>query len=128
MLHSRKKRLEHVIRESLASIISEMKDPRVNLLTVTEVRLSSDLRLATVYVSMLDKRKAGNALKALSSAHGFIKKQLGERVVIKYLPDVLFKYDESLDRAARIETLLAGIREEEAAHAPEDPVADEETQ
>jgi ribosome-binding factor A len=112
MLHSRKKRLEELVKEEVARIIDGMKDPRVNMVTVTDVRMSSDLKLARVYVSTLEKERVPQVISALKGAHGFIRKSLGERLVVKYLPDVEFFYDDTFEHVARIEELLGKIREE----------------
>ena len=120
MLHSRKKRLENLIREEVALIIEAMKDPRLDMVTVSEARMSNDLKTVNVFVSVLEDQRRQALMDALEKARGFIKKELGSRIVVKYMPDIIFRYDESFNRAARIDQLLRTIHEE----TPEDPTMD----
>ncbi|MCD6385475.1 30S ribosome-binding factor RbfA [Candidatus Sumerlaeota bacterium] len=121
MLHSRKKRLEELIKEEVAKIIDQMKDPRVRMVTVTEVSLSNDLRYATVYVSILERERVDETMHALKRAQKFVRRELGSRIVVKYLPEVQFKYDKTFEQIARVEELLSQIKrdsgESEGTHA-----------
>lgn len=112
MLHSRKKRLEELIKEEVAKIIDQMKDPRIRMVTVTEVTLTNDLRLATVYVSMLERDRVEETMGVLKRAQKFIRRELGSRIIVKYLPEVQFKYDKTFEQMARVEELLAQIKRE----------------
>ena len=115
MLHSRKKRVEGLIQEEVAWIISQMKDPRLGMVTVTSVKLSSDLRLATIYVTVLRQEKKEETMEILQKAQKFIRHELGTRIVIKYLPDIRFRYDETLERASRINELLSELDKEKTS-------------
>lgn len=112
MLHSRKKRLESLIQQEVAQIIDQLKDPRISMVTVTNVSMNNDLSVAHIYITVLDERHREETMKALEKAHGFIKKELGNRLIIKYMPDIKFEYDETIRRAARIEELLTQLHRE----------------
>jgi ribosome-binding factor A len=101
-------RVNEVIREVLgAAITTELKDPRVGFVTVTEVETSPDLRTARVYVSVLGTvTEREQALKGLRSAHGFLQSRIASEVRIKRTPTLTFHYDESIERAARLSRLL----------------------
>lgn len=112
MLHSRKERLEGLIKEEVAKILDQLKDPRKGMVTVNAVKLTKDLRLATIYVSVREDERIKKTMRVLEQARGFIKRELASRVILKYLPDIQFKYDESIQRAARIEELFLKIDKE----------------
>lgn len=88
-------------------VTNELKDPRVGFVTITEVRPAPDLKSARVYVSIYGtdaERK--ESLAGLNAAAGYLQRQLGRRVKLRYIPHLTFAVDESLDRAMRIEALL----------------------
>jgi ribosome-binding factor A len=98
----------------LGELILALKDPRVGFVTVTGVRVTPDLRLARVAVSVLgddDARKA--SLAGLESAKPVLRAELGRQMRMKYLPDLVFELDEGADRAERIEQLLHEIHQHE---------------
>jgi ribosome-binding factor A len=105
----RPERLAEQIREEISLIIAgDLEDPRLLLVTVTEVRLSSDLRNAKVYVSVAgNEDEAKESMRALKHAAGFIRHQLGLVLRMKKIPDLHFVYDQTLETAARIEQLLS---------------------
>jgi ribosome-binding factor A len=113
----RAERLAEQIKEEVSLIIAgEVEDPKVGFVTVTDAKLSSDLRHAKIYVSVLgtaDEVKV--SLSALRHAGGFIRHQLGAVLRMKHTPELHFVYDDADLRAARIEELLS----EEAAKAQE---------
>lgn len=118
MLHSRKERLEELIHQEVAKIIDQLKDPRMGMVTVSEVRLTNDIKLATIYVSILETERIPEIMKTLKQARGYIKKVLASRIVVKFMPDIQFKYDETIQRAARIEQLLQLIKKEHSESEP----------
>jgi ribosome-binding factor A len=102
--------VRHVLGEALAG---ELKDPRVGFVTVTDVRTSPDLRHARVYVSVLGKggEPAPQAerevtLEGLRSAHGYLQSRIAAELRLKRTPTLEFVYDETTDRAMRVEQLL----------------------
>jgi ribosome-binding factor A len=113
----RPERLAEQIREEVSLIIAgEVEDPRVGFATVTEVKLSADLRHAKVYVSVIGSENVvKGSLVALRHASGFIRHQLGAVLRMRHTPELHFAHDDAELRAARIEELLS----EEAAAARE---------
>jgi len=105
---ARMRRVNEAIREILGdAIATELKDPRIGFVTVTEVDTSPDLRAARVYISVLgsaDERES--SLAGLSSAHGFLQGKIASAMRMKRTPTLTFEYDESVDRGARISRLL----------------------
>jgi ribosome-binding factor A len=102
------RRVNEAIREVLAAAIAtEMKDPRIGFVTVTDVDTSPDLRAARVYVSVLgDEAERGRTLDGLRSSHGFLQGKIAGAMRIKRTPTLTFHYDESVDRGDRISRLL----------------------
>jgi ribosome-binding factor A len=111
----RQKRVGDLIQRELSDIIfRRVKDPRLTNLTITGIRVSADYQYADVYVYRLggDPQLLREAMEGLESAHGFIKRELGSRLTIRYTPELRFHLDESIDYGDHIETLLSQIREE----------------
>lgn len=105
----RKTRVGDAIRQEIASsIIHDVKDPRVHgLITVTRVAMTPDLKLARVYVSILDdKHDHAKILKGLKNATGFLKAKIGKVIKLRFIPDLQFILDTSLDYGDRIDHLL----------------------
>ena len=110
----RMRRVDEAIRQVLADALAgELKDPRVGFVTVTDVRTSADLRHARVYVSVLgeggrpsDEREREDTLAGLRSAHGFLQGRVAEELSLKRTPTLEFSYDETTDRALRVEQLI----------------------
>ncbi len=108
----RMERLDELIRQEIARLISEeVKDPRVGFVTVMDARVSPDLRHARVYVSVLgDEGEKRQGVNALQRAGGFLRGRLGRVLEMKYLPELRFELDRSLERASRIEEILDRVR------------------
>jgi ribosome-binding factor A len=95
-------------------LLKQIRDPRVKLVTVTRVKLTDDLRLAKVFFVEMGKETCDpQAKKGLDSATGFFKRELGKRLQLRYVPDLMFMVDESFEYGSRIDRLLAEIRREE---------------
>ncbi len=107
-------RVDELLKQEIAGLIRDMKDPRVGFTTVMDVRTSPDLRHARVYVSVLgDEADKQATLSVLQGARGFLRGRLGRDVTLKYLPELHFELDKGLAHAARINELLEGLRREE---------------
>lgn len=102
------RRVNEVIREVLgAAIASEVKDPRIGFVTVTDVDTSSDLRAARVYVSVLGtEEEREETLAGLASAHGFLQGRINAELRLKRTPALSFHYDETVERGIRVSELL----------------------
>ena len=113
MTPERSARVADFIRAELAAIVQkEMRDPRVALLTVTDVRVGRDLGRAEVFVSSLTTTDAAAqaALEGvLNRAAGFLRNRLAARGALRATPRLRFRYDDSLERGPRIDALLAGL-------------------
>ena len=105
------RRVDEAIRQVLGDAVSgDLKDPRVGFITVTDVRTSADLRHARVYVSVLgDAEQRQASLDGLRSAHGFLQSCLARELRLKRTPTLEFSYDDTTDRAMRVDALLDEI-------------------
>ncbi|KPJ50907.1 hypothetical protein AMJ40_01560 [candidate division TA06 bacterium DG_26] len=112
----RRVRVGDLLQREISQIIErELKDPRIGFLTITKVDLSVDLRSARVYYSVLgNEDEKGRSAEGLRSAKGFIKKLLGQRTRLKYLPDIEFVFDDSLAREEHLESILEELKDDEA--------------
>jgi ribosome-binding factor A len=102
-------RVQDQIQRDLAEIIAyELKDPRVGMVTITEVQITPDYAHAKVFFTTLvdDKEKIQNTVKGLSAASGFIRGQLGRRVTIHTLPELHFVHDTSTSRGIELSKLI----------------------
>jgi ribosome-binding factor A len=108
MTNGRMRRVDEAIRQVIGEVVAgELKDPRVGFVTVTDVRTSADLSHARVYVSVLGSEPQRAAtLEGLSSAHGYLQQRVASRLRLKRTPTLSFLYDETTDRAMRMEELL----------------------
>ena len=124
MLHSRIKRVEELVKSELGEIIDqEIRDPRPDaMITVNRVKVSKDLRHALVFVSILEtgKQSAEAVLEQLRDAKGYIRKLLGQRVTLRYLPDLVFKHDTSASYAVHIQEIINQIHEEKPPSTKEE--------
>lgn len=123
--YRRTDRVEELLKEEIAVILREVKDPRVGFVTVMDVEVSPDLRHAKVFVSVLgDEEEKQETMKALENASGFVRARVGEGVTLKFLPRLRFVLDRTMEKAARIEELIHEMRadvepgEEGAPEAP----------
>ncbi len=111
MNFKRSEKVAEAVHEFISELlIKGLKDPRIGFVTVTGVKVTDDLHLATVYFSVVgsdDEKKSSE--KGLNSAKGFIRKELGRNLRLRYIPDIIFKYDNSLDYGQRIETIIQEI-------------------
>ncbi|HHV29598.1 30S ribosome-binding factor RbfA [Acetivibrio mesophilus] len=99
---------EEIKREMSTIIQNELKDPRLSkLISITHLSVTKDLRYAKVYVSVMgsDEEKS-NALEGLKSAAGFIRREIGRRVQIRYTPEIHFELDNSIEKGAYITRLI----------------------
>lgn len=100
-------RINEEIQRELASLIPNVKDPRVTgMISLTAVETTPDLRWAKVYVSMLDKSSAAQVVKGLKSAAGYLRRELGRALNLRYTPELLFVEDDSIDKGAHILEML----------------------
>ncbi|SCW42378.1 ribosome-binding factor A [Paenibacillus tianmuensis] len=106
-------RVGEQIKKELSQIIqSELKDPRIGFITVTGVDVTNDFSQAKIFLSVLgsDEQKE-ETLKALARGTGFIRSELGKRIRMRKIPELLFKFDASIDYGSKIETLIHQIND-----------------
>jgi ribosome-binding factor A len=107
---------DQVLREMADLLMRRVKDPRVKGVTLTGILVSNDLKYARVYYSVMGEEKAIHQAKAgLDSAKGFIKREIGLRLELKYVPDLVFKHDPSLAAGQHMEKLFHQITKEESS-------------
>ena len=107
MASNRIGRINEEIQRELASLIPNVKDPRVSgLISVTAVDTTPDLRYAKIYISVLDKSHCAQVLKGLKSASGYLRRELGHALQLRYTPELTFVRDDSIDQGAHILDML----------------------
>ena len=104
-------RINEEIQRELSELLRSVKDPRVQktMISVTRVQTTSDLRYAKVYVSMFDKDQAKEVLKGLKSAGGWLRRELGAKLQLRYTPELVWEEDTSITHGARIFDILATL-------------------
>ena len=108
---SRLGRIEEEYKKELSQIISyELKNPNVTgLISVTKVKVSSDLKYARVYVSILNAKNNKQTLAGLKKSSGFIRSELARRINLRNTPELIFEFDDSLEYGAKIDSILKEI-------------------
>jgi ribosome-binding factor A len=111
MQHKRADKVAETIHEIICSVLSRgLNDPRIGFVTITAVELCDDLSLAKIFFTVIGDDKAKKDTEAgLNSAKGFIRREVGKNLTIRHTPELLFKYDSSLDYASRIDSILKEI-------------------
>jgi ribosome-binding factor A len=114
MLTHRQQRLNRLFREEISDLLlRHLKDPRLGMISITEVQISPDLAQATVYVSVSgDSDEREKSLEGLASAAGHIRTELGKRLKLKRIPALEFRPDLAQERGDRVLNLLEQIRRE----------------
>lgn len=112
---TRQEKVKELLKEEISEILQrEMKDPRLGFVTVTDAEVTSDLRHAKVFVSVLGSDEERNRnMKILKNSERFIRQALGKRVKIKVLPEIHFTLDTTADHSIRILELLEQVKHDE---------------
>lgn len=109
-------RLREEIKREASDIIRKLKDPRVGFVTVTDVEISRDLRHVKIFVSVLgDEAAKAETMEVLTRATGHIRSEIGQRIRLRYTPEIQIRADDSIARGARIFELLREINPAGAA-------------
>ena len=107
MANNRMGRINEEIQRELASLIPSVKDPRVTgMISVTAVETTPDLKYAKIFISVLDKSDSAQVLKGLKSASGWLRRELGHSLNLRYTPELSFVRDDSIDKGAHILDML----------------------
>ena len=104
-------RINEEIQKELSSLIRTLKDPRVQnaMISITSVDTTGDLRYAKVYVSVLQKERAREVLKGLKSAGGFLRREIGQKLQLRYTPELQWQADDSITQGAHILDILSKL-------------------
>ena len=113
-MSQRKHKVAQRIKEEISDILqTQMRDPRIGFVTVTRVELTDDLRMSRIFYSVLGNEEQKREVKAaLNSGLKYIRKLLGERVKLRYTPEIMFRFDSSPEYSIHMEQLFEEIREE----------------
>ena len=104
---------DQILREISFLLLNRVKDPRVRGVTMTGIRLSNNLRQARVYYSVMgEKDQIERAQAGLDSARGFVKREIGLRMELRYVPEITFVHDPSLESSSHLERLFEEIRKQ----------------
>ena len=111
MASNRIGRINEEIQKELASLLRNLKDPRVQntMISITHVETTPDLRYAKVYASFLDESKAQEALKGLKSAGGYLRRELGSALNLRYTPELVWALDDSITYGAKMLKLINSL-------------------
>ena len=111
MASNRIGRINEEIQKELSSLIRNLKDPRVQdtMISITHVETTPDLRWAKVYVSFLQEEKAKEALKGLKSAGGYLRRELGSALNLRYTPELNWALDDSITYGAKMMKLINSL-------------------
>ena len=127
MASNRIARINEEIQRQISADIRRLKDPRVSgsgMVSVTRVDTTGDLRYAKIYVSVLDKSQEKDVLKGLKSAGGFLRRELGSALGLRYTPELIFEADDSIAYGAHILDMLNHVKPADPRNAdivlPED--------
>lgn len=115
MSQVRANRVAEQMKKELGDIIGrKLKDPRVGFITVTDVAVTGDLQLATVYITSLgNEREKQETLKGLEKAKGFIRSEIAKRIRLRITPELSFEFDASTEYGNKIDQLLRQLHESE---------------
>lgn len=104
-------RINEEVKKELSDIIRNLKDPRIPMMTsVVAVNVSQDLRYAKAYISILgDDETKKKAIGALKKSAGFVRREIGRRISLRYTPEFVFELDDSIEHGARINKLLHDV-------------------
>lgn len=113
---SRAERIADHIKDQVSQLLAfEVKDPAIGLLTVTHVKMTSDMGLAHVYYTLIgDDKERQKTARALERATPFVRRRVAEDMNMRRAPEIKFHYDDNLERQERVETLLREIASERA--------------
>ncbi len=111
MASSRIFRINDDIQRVLSSLLRAIKDPRVNqgMISITHVDTTGDLRYAKVYLSVLGQLNEKDFMKGLKSAAGYLRRELGKSLDLRYTPELIFELDKSIEHGAHINKLISGL-------------------
>jgi ribosome-binding factor A len=118
----RSEKVADLIQKEISQmLVKSIKDPRIGFVTITKVTVSEDFRLAKVYFSVagtLEERE--RSMKGLDSAKGYVRKELGQRIRLRYTPEIMFQFDPSIEYAIHMEELIQSTHVKKGADGNEE--------
>ena len=123
MSQLRVEKIQELMKQEISQIVQrELKDPRIGFVTVTSVECTGDLREAKIYVSIMgSEQQVKDSWAGLNRGLGFIRREIGKRIRLRFTPELTFELDKSLDYSAHIQELLLKIKADEAARDSQHP-------
>ncbi len=117
-LFSRADRVSGQIQKALTEILQKnVSDPRLEMVTITKVKMTNDLRIARIYFTMAGSKKTPEeANEGFQSAHKYLKRILADQLMMRYMPNIEFYYDDSFDHASHINELLKAIHKNDGTN------------
>ena len=111
MPSNRMKKIDEELKKEISSIISlELKNPHLTgLISVSKVKTTPDLRFARVYVTMINEKSKKENLTILKQSSGYIRSAIAKKINLRYTPELIFEFDESLEYGSRIDEILKDI-------------------
>ena len=111
MASNRINRINEEIQKELSALLRTVKDPRVQdtMISITRVETTPDLRYTKVYVSFLQEEKAADAMKGLKSAAGYLRRELGSALNLRYTPQIMWALDDSITYGAKMLALINSL-------------------
>ena len=115
MASNRINRINEEIQKELSSLIRTLKDPRIQdtMISITRVETTPDLRYTKVYVSFLQEEKAADAMKGLKSAAGYLRRELGSALNLRYTPQIMWALDDSITYGTKLLALINSLSVEQ---------------
>ncbi|EMS78603.1 MULTISPECIES: 30S ribosome-binding factor RbfA [Desulfotignum] len=109
--YTRAERISIKIQQAITELLTKkISDPRIEMATVSRVKLTPDLRLASIYVTVFgDEDRIAATLAGFKNSKGFIKKHIAPQLGLKYMPELRFFHDDSFDKAARMDALIDSV-------------------
>ncbi len=123
MSYPRVKRLSEEIKKIASTLIrNELKDPRIAPMTsIIEVDVTRDLRYATIYISVLGNNKQkSSTIEGLEKAKGFMRREIGKKIKVRYTPELIFKLDESIERGVYMYDVITKVNESDSTPSDEE--------
>jgi ribosome-binding factor A len=117
----RSEKVADLIQKEISQmLVKSIKDPRIGFVTITRVTVSEDCRFAKVYFSVAGTTaERESSMKGLDSAKGYVRKELGRRVRLRYTPEIMFQFDPSIEYAFHMEELIQSLHQKKEPHGEE---------
>ena len=108
----RTEKISELIKKEISIIfLQKINDPALGMLTITDVKVTPDVKIAKIYISVLNKEKRADTLSKIESINGYIRSELAHRIKLRFVPELKFFIDETLDYVEKIESLIKKTHE-----------------